>query len=49
MSLFDKKSKESEKRDVRLAQRYAHRGFHRKPEIPENSLPAFRRAIAYGF
>ena len=25
--------------------RYAHRGFHDKPQIPENSLPAFRRAI----
>ena len=49
MSLFDKKSKESEKREARLAQRYAHRGFHSKPEIPENSLPAFRRAIEYGF
>ena len=49
MSLFDKKSKESEKREARLAKRYAHRGFHSKPEIPENSLPAFRRAIEYGF
>lgn len=29
--------------------RYAHRGFHDKPAIPENSLPAFRRAIARGF
>ena len=29
--------------------RYAHRGFHDKPEIPENSLPAFRRAIARGW
>ena len=29
--------------------RYAHRGFHDKPQIPENSLPAFRRAIARGF
>ena len=29
--------------------RYAHRGFHDKPQIPENSLPAFRRAIAHGF
>jgi glycerophosphoryl diester phosphodiesterase len=29
--------------------RYAHRGFHRKPEIPENSLAAFRRAAARGF
>lgn len=24
---------------------YAHRGYHDKPAIPENSLPAFRRAI----
>jgi hypothetical protein len=29
--------------------RYAHRGFHRKPEIPENSLPAFRRALERGW
>ena len=28
--------------------RYAHRGFHDKPQIPENSLPAFRRAIEHG-
>lgn len=28
---------------------YAHRGFHRKPGIPENSLPAFRRAIRRGW
>jgi glycerophosphoryl diester phosphodiesterase len=30
--------------------RYAHRGFHDKPAIPENSLAAFRRALdnAYG-
>lgn len=25
--------------------RYAHRGFHDKPHIPENSIAAFRRAI----
>ena len=25
--------------------RYAHRGFHDKPHIPENSMAAFRRAI----
>ena len=25
--------------------RYAHRGYHDKPAIPENSLPAFRRAV----
>lgn len=31
-----------------LAERYAHRGYHNKPEIPENSIPAFRRAIEYG-
>ena len=29
--------------------RYAHRGFHDKPQIPENSLHAFRRAIENGF
>ena len=29
--------------------RYAHRGFHDKPRIPENSLPAFRRAVQCGF
>ena len=29
--------------------RYAHRGFHDKPQIPENSLAAFKRAIEHGF
>ena len=29
--------------------RYAHRGFHDKPHIPENSLAAFSRAIKHGF
>ena len=29
--------------------RYAHRGFHDKPQVPENSLAAFRRAIERGF
>lgn len=29
--------------------RYAHRGYHDKPEIPENSLPAFRRALERGW
>lgn len=29
--------------------RYAHRGFHDKPRIPENSLIAFRRAIERGW
>lgn len=29
--------------------RFAHRGFHEKPAIPENSLAAFRRAVDNGF
>ena len=29
--------------------RYAHRGYHDKPVIPENSLPAFRRAVERGW
>ena len=29
--------------------RYAHRGYHDKPQIPENSLPAFKRAIENGW
>jgi len=29
--------------------RYAHRGFHDKPQIPENSIAAFKRAIEHGF
>lgn len=32
-----------------LRWRYAHRGFHQKPEAPENSLAAFRRALLAGF
>ncbi len=32
-----------------LGRRYAHRGYHAKPEIPENSLPAFRRALERGW
>ena len=31
-----------------LADKYAHRGYHDKPQIPENSMPAFRRALEYG-
>ena len=31
------------------AYRYAHRGYHDKPQIPENSMPAFRRAIERGW
>ena len=29
--------------------RFAHRGYHDKPQIPENSLPAFQRAIDRGW
>ena len=29
--------------------RYAHRGYHDKPAVPENSIPAFRRAIEHGW
>lgn len=36
-------------RGANLADRYAHRGFHDKPHIPENSLAAFRRALEHGF
>ncbi len=32
-----------------LGRRYAHRGWHDKPAIPENSLPAFRRALDRGW
>ena len=37
-----------DKRKKNLADMYAHRGYHDKPEIPENSMAAFRRAIRYG-
>ena len=36
------------KRKFQPAERYAHRGYHDKPRIPENSLAAFRRAVEYG-
>lgn len=36
------------KRNFRLAELYAHRGYHDKPHIPENSLAAFRRAVEHG-
>lgn len=36
------------KRPFKLAAHYAHRGYHDKPKIPENSIAAFRRAIEYG-
>lgn len=29
--------------------RYAHRGYHDKPQIPENSMAAFRRAIEHHY
>lgn len=32
-----------------LAKHYAHRGYHDKPHIPENSMAAFRRAVEHGF
>ncbi len=32
-----------------LTYRYAHRGLHRKPEIPENSMAAFSRAVEAGY
>lgn len=35
-------------RKVKLAPRYAHRGYHDKPNIPENSMAAFRRAVEFG-
>ncbi|MBR3124061.1 MAG: glycerophosphodiester phosphodiesterase [Mogibacterium sp.] len=36
------------KRPFKLAAHYAHRGYHNKPQIPENSMAAFRRAVEYG-
>ena len=41
----------SRRRDWKKFQgwRYAHRGYHDKPRIPENSIPAFRRAVQCGF
>lgn len=41
--------KTAERRPAGLADRYAHRGFHDKPVIPENSMAAFRRAVEHGF
>lgn len=43
------KKKTKKPRDAKLADRYAHRGYHDKPQIPENSLAAFKRAIEHGF
>ena len=36
------------KKEYELARAYAHRGYHCKPEIPENSMAAFRRALEHG-
>ena len=41
-----------EKREILkklLNARYAHRGLHSKPRVPENSVEAFRRAVLDGF
>lgn len=35
--------------DELLKWRYAHRGFHNKPTVPENSMIAFKRAVAEEF
>lgn len=35
--------------DELLTWRYAHRGFHDKPAVPENSMLAFGRAASEGF
>lgn len=41
---MDKKTRER----LGLAERYAHRGYHDKPQIPENSMAAFRRSVEFG-
>ena len=35
--------------DLLRKYRYAHRGFHDKLQVPENSLAAFKRAVEHGF
>ena len=35
--------------DQLLRWRYAHRGFHHKPDVAENSMTAFRRAVTEEF
>ena len=35
--------------DELLKWRFAHRGFHQKPVVPENSMTAFKRALDEGF
>lgn len=44
-----KEKKTGGKRPFRLEERYAHRGYHDKPQVPENSMAAFRRALEHGF
>ncbi len=39
----------AEKRNALLEARYAHRGLHKKPEIPENSMAAFKLAVDEGY
>jgi glycerophosphoryl diester phosphodiesterase len=47
--LMRRKKKEAERMPMAMAKHYAHRGFHDKPLVPENSMAAFRRAVAHGF
>ena len=35
--------------DELLKHRYAHRGLHKKPTVPENSMAAFRLAVEKGY
>ena len=39
----------SKRRDAGLAEHYAHRGLFSNPDVPENSLAAFRAAVEHGF
>lgn len=36
------------KRPYKMAKIYAHRGYHDKPSVPENSMAAFCRAVEHG-
>lgn len=48
MKKKNKKAKNKTGKGTNLAPAYAHRGFHSKPEVPENSISAFRRALEHG-
>lgn len=48
LRLMKKRKSEKQRRLAGLAGAYAHRGYHDKPQIPENSMAAFRRAVRYG-